>query len=208
MELQDHVVEADGVVVAHDPVVLKTESGVEDRSRELRPVGRAGDLWSNGKGAVVAAEKSREIGVRFFHRRGASKTELGDEAILESPPEPFDATLRLGRVRGDEPDVHFGHGSPELGGRTPSSELFLEGLAVGRPEDAVAVAVERMRDAHFVADLAEQAEVAAGVLGLSKRAPTTLLVASSMTPRRVSLGPRSSSHWRRFAGACPPGDSV
>ena len=63
----------------------------------------------------------------------------------------------------DELDAEFGHRPAELGRRAAPAELFFERLAVRRPKDAVAVAIDGVGDAHLAADIAQQAEIAAGV---------------------------------------------
>ena len=75
--------------------------------------------------------------------RDPVEAQLGDEAILQGLPEPFDAALGLGRVGRDVADAEVPQDLAELGGMLGALELFLEApVGIIADEDAEAIAVE------------------------------------------------------------------
>jgi len=172
-ELEEATVELHGVVVLDGALVLETADAVEVCVGGSWPPGGCGVRRGLSEASIVAWEKPVEhaLGLRECARLG--ETEFHDEAILKGAKEPLDATLRLRRLRTDPADAKFLEGAPDLGGCGAALELLGQrergtGIAV---KDSVAVSV-RCRGEPITADeMAEEQEVAVGVLFQAEDAP-------------------------------------
>jgi hypothetical protein len=114
-------------------------------------------LWS---------EIGGQEGFRGRDRGEPVEAQLRDEPIPQRGPEPFDAPLGLGRVRGDVANVEVAQDLAELRGMLPPRELFLEApVGIIPDEDAEAIAVEGHRQAVPLGQPLQQGEIAMQVLG-------------------------------------------
>ena len=94
------------------------------------------------------------------------QAQLGDQTILERAPEAFDASLGLRRAGGDRADAQIDQHPTELRRICGTRKLLLERPAIVRIalEDAVPIVIERIGDAVRREHVAEQEEVAMGIL--------------------------------------------
>ena len=91
----------------------------------------------------MVGEIGGQEGLGRGHGGDPAEAQLGDEAILQGGPEPFDAALGLGRVGGDVADAEVPQDAAELGGMLRALQFFLEGpVGIVADEDAEAIAVE------------------------------------------------------------------
>src|SRR5579859_758642 len=147
------------VVVADGAFVHEAADALEAvRSRPPGSFHLAG-LFSET--AVVVGDKLAQHGVGGVEVLSASQAELTAQAILQHPPEAFDAAFGLRAVGGDEGDAELFEGATELGGLAFSSELFFDRPAVViADEDAAVIAVKSERRAVAAEQLFQQAEIA------------------------------------------------
>jgi hypothetical protein len=141
-DLDETRAEADGVVAGHAARVAAAQPVGEIARRAAPGGGRVGGRL--GKAAVVVGEIGLQERVGRGHGRDRVEAQLRDEPILEGGPEPLDAALGLGRVRGDVADAQVPQDLAELGRMLGPLELFLETpVGIRTDEDVEAIAVER-----------------------------------------------------------------
>src|SRR5882724_10817472 len=157
----------DGVVPRDDPRVAAAQDALEitrgrpPRGRSLP--GRAREALNKG------GQELREKRVGLLEGLERAQAEFTDEAVLQGPPEAFDAAFGLGRLRGDEPDAEIPQHAPEMGGVLLAAELFGERpVLIITAEEAEAIAVERHGDAVLPAGLTEHGRVAVEIFGRAK----------------------------------------
>jgi hypothetical protein len=165
-ELEETAVELDGVVVLDGALVLEGADAVEIPQDRGRPPGGLGVSRGVSEAGIVAWEKAVEHALGLGERARLGEAELADQAILEGAKEPLDPPLGLGGMSADPADAEFLEGAPDLGGRGPALELLGQGergagIAV---EDPVEVSVRRSGEAIAPDELAEEQEVAVGIL--------------------------------------------
>ena len=115
---------------------------------------------------IVAWEEAIEHALGLRERARLGEAELDDETILEGTEEPLDPSLGLRGMRADPADAEFLEGTADLGRGGPALKLLGQGergagIAV---EDPVAVGVSGTGEAIAPDELAEEQEVAVGVL--------------------------------------------
>jgi len=151
--------EPDGVVAGHDARVAAAEAIGEIPGRAAPRGGGLGGGLSEAP--VVVGEVRGQEGLSRRGRLDAVPPQLGDEAVLQSCPQAFDAALGLGGVRGDVPDPEVLEDLPEVGRVLSALELFLEApVRVVADEDSEAVAVEGHGQPVAGGELPEQGEIA------------------------------------------------
>lgn len=165
-ELKETSVELHRVIVLDGARVLEGADAVKVSLSRSRSPGGLGVRRSVRKARVVAGEEPVEHALGLRERARLGETELGDEAILEGAEEPLDPTLRLRGMRTDPADAKFLKGAPDLSGCGPALELLghgqrRAGIAV---KDPVAVRVRRRGEPIATDEVAEEQEVAVGVL--------------------------------------------
>lgn len=165
-ELEEAAVDLHGVVVLDGALVLEGADAVEVPQDRGRPPGGLGVRRGVSEAGIVAWEKAVEHALGLRERACLGEAELADQAILEGAKEPLDPPLGLRGVSTDPADTEFLEGAPDLGGRGPALELLRQcqrgaGIAV---EDPVEVSVRRTGEAIAADELAEEQEVAVGVL--------------------------------------------
>lgn len=166
LELEEAAVELHGVIVLDGALVLEATDAVEIGASGSRPPGGLGVRGSLSETGIVAWEKAVEHALGLGERAGLGEAELADEAVLEGAKEPLDPPLGLRGACADPADAEFLEGAPDLGRRGSALELLGEGqwgagIAV---EDPVAVGVRRTGEAIAADELAEEQEVAVGIL--------------------------------------------
>ena len=168
--------QAHRVVVGDGPPVLEAADGVQiegarDRTKGRRPLG-----CRTGEALIVARDVAREEGCGPGEVADAGEAELTDQAILEGAPDAFDATLRLRRRSGDPGDTQLPEGAPDLGGIGAAAQLFIQRKrrAFAALEDAVPIRVDRDREAMGSHQVAEQQQVAGGILAFAEDGPQDL----------------------------------
>ena len=115
--------ETDGVVPRHDAGVAAAEPIDEIARRPApHPVGLGRGL---GKAAVVVGEMGGQECFGRGHRGDRVKAQFSDQAILKGGPEPFDAALGLGGVRGDVADAEVAQDLAEVGRMLRPLEFLL-----------------------------------------------------------------------------------
>ena len=165
-ELEEAAVELHGVIVLDGALVLEGADAVEVPQDRGRPPGGLGVRGSLSETGIVAREKPVEHALGLGERARLGEAELADEAVLEGAKEPLDPPLGLRGMRADPADAEFLEGASYLGGRGPTLELLSQsergaGIAV---EDPVEVSVRRSGETIAADELAEEQEVAVGVL--------------------------------------------
>ena len=119
-----------------------------------------------GEAAVVVGEIGGQEGLGRGQGLDPVEAQLGDEPILEGRPEPFDAALGLGGVRGDVADAEVPQDLAELGGMLRALELFLEApVGIIADKDPEAIAVEGHGQAVPLGQPLQQGEIPMQVLG-------------------------------------------
>jgi len=201
-ELEEAPIELHGVIVLDGALVLEGADAVEvspGRSRAPGGLGVRGGLRESG---IVAREKPVEHALGLRERARLGEPELDDKAILEGAKEPLDPSLRLRGMRTDPADAEFLEGAPDLGGLGPALELLGQGergagIAV---KDPVAVGVRRAGEAIAPDELAEEQEVAVGILLRAEDAAEDLA-----WRRRWRRGaPDAARDLRARGGGCRP----
>src|SRR4029453_18063784 len=109
-----------------DAARVPTAQAVHEIAGRPLPGGR-GLRRGLGKVTVVGREVGGQEGLGPRAGLDPAEAELGDEAVLEGGPQAFDATLGLGRVRGDVADPEVPQDLAELGGMLRALELLLKG---------------------------------------------------------------------------------
>src|SRR5262249_24289858 len=103
----------------------------------------------------------------------ARQPKLGDQAILVGAPGAVDTTLGLWRSSGDGLDAQLRQHPPDLRRRhvcgTQQLLLHTEPVGAWRSEDAVSIAIDGGRNATRGDPLAQQHQVAGGVLLLAEQ---------------------------------------
>ncbi len=171
------VMRSDGerVVVGDGGEVLEGEDGIGIEGIGPEAIGGLGLGRRLGEARVVALEEAREEGVGVFAGGDVREAQFGHEAILEGAALPLDAPFGLRRRSGDPLDAEFLQGAADLGGRGAAAELLVdrEGSLMERLplEDAVAIRVHGEGEARGVGDVAEEQEIALGVLVLAEDRP-------------------------------------
>lgn len=165
-ELEEAPVELHGVIVLDGALVLEGADAVEVSPGRSRAPGGLGVRRGLREAGIVAREKPVEHALGLRERARLGEPELDDQAILEGAKEPLDPSLRLRGMRTDPADAEFLEGAPDLGGLGPALELLGQGergagIAV---KDPVAVGVRRAGEAIAPDELAEEQEVAVGIL--------------------------------------------
>jgi hypothetical protein len=135
---------ADRRVVGDPARVVKAEDGRGADAVGDRPPGRLGLGCGDREALVVADEEARQEGVGRLDRRDPRESELGDEPVLECPPQSLDPTLGLGAAGADPADVELVEGPPDLGEAALAGELLGDRRRSVRvaQEDPVAVRVD------------------------------------------------------------------
>lgn len=169
-DLQVARAQAHRVVIGDGPAVLEAADRVQiegtgDRAKGRRPLGRR-----TGEAAIVANDVAREESVGAGEVADAGKAELTDQAILKGAPDAFDAALRLRRGGRDPGDAQFLERAADLRGIGAAAQLLVqrERRAVPAFEDAVAVRVDRDREPMGGHQVAEEQQVAGGILALAE----------------------------------------
>ena len=165
MDLDEPAGELDGIVVADGARILEATDAVEHWTRGCRPPRRRGVRGGLREARIVAREKSVEHALRFRLRAGLRQAQFYHEPILEGAKEAFNPTLRLGRPGPDPANAQFLQGPPHLRRFELAGELLGErrGRARVAMEDAMAIGVDRRREAVAPDELAQQEKVAVGI---------------------------------------------
>lgn len=163
-ELKDVRAEGDRVVVGDDARVLKAEDGIRDEMGGPGAIGALRPRRGPGKARIVAAEESREEGVRRVFVGDARKAQLSHEPILQGAKDALNAALGLRTGGGHPVDPEFLQEASHLSRGARSVELFFEAPArgAGASEDAMAIGVGGEGEARAAGELAENVEVAGG----------------------------------------------
>jgi hypothetical protein len=113
-QLEDRPGDLDGVVLRHMATDLDGAERIDAESRRQRPPGRLLVGGWHGEPTIVAGEERGQQPVGAVDVGHAGEAQLHHQAILERPPEPLDAALRLGAASGDGADAELGEGAPDL----------------------------------------------------------------------------------------------
>jgi hypothetical protein len=134
-----------GGVASDDPRIAAAQNAIEI-ARRWAPRGRG--LRRGAREALnEGGQKLGQKRVGLLEGVDRAQAQFADEAILQSAPEPFDAALRLRRLRRDEPDAEILEHPPEVGGILLAAQLLGEcPILIIAPEEAEAITVERHGD--------------------------------------------------------------
>jgi hypothetical protein len=164
VDLKEGTVELHCVVVREGAPVLEAADASEVGGRWA-----PGGLWLNrgvGEARVVARPEAVKDALGLGEGARLGEAEFHDEAILKSAKEPFHAPLALGRGGGDPADPEFLEGAADLGRGDVARELLRQ--ALWRPriamKDAMPIGVGRCRQAIAADELAQEQEIAVGIL--------------------------------------------
>ncbi len=118
-----------------------------------------------GEAGIVGGEKAVEDALGLGERARLCEPQFDDEAILEGAEEALNPTLRLWGVSPDPLDAEFLERPSNLGLPRDAAELVIEGeRGVGiRAKDAMAIRVDRGREAVAADEVAEEETIAVGV---------------------------------------------
>lgn len=117
-DLEQVLPEPHGVVVGHGALVGEAADVLEVLVGGQRPVGAVRIGRGMGKARIIAGEEAREDTIGVFEGARAGPTEFADQAILQGPPEPLDASLGLRRGGWDPADAEVLQGAADLRGDT------------------------------------------------------------------------------------------
>ncbi len=164
MDLEEGTVELHRVVVRHGAPVLEAADAREVSGRRspcrLR---RGGGV---GEARVVAWAEAVKDALGLGEGPRLRKAEFDDEAILEGAKESLHAALALRRGGGDPADSEFLERAADLGRGDVAFELLRQALR--RPgiamKDAMPIRVGRSGQAIAADELAQQQEIAVGIL--------------------------------------------
>jgi len=165
-DLDDDVIDLDGIVVGDGCEIAEGEDGVEVESGRFSEEGfRLG--WGPGElGVVPGEEVGFDPGVGGFGSGDVVEFHFGDESVLEGFEFSFDPSLGLGGIGGDCGDAEFLEGHPDLGWVLLSADLFFEGpVVVVSVEGSVLVVVDGDGDTGFGDDVFEGSHVSDGCFG-------------------------------------------
>jgi len=171
VKLEETTVQWHGVVVLDGALVLEAADAIEIgrggppcRVRMRRGVREAG---------IVPREKPIEHALSLCHRAGLGQPELDHEAILKRAKEALDAPLGLRRMGTDPADAQFLERPADLSGLGSALELLGQGArgAGVAVKDPMPIGVGRSREAIAPDELAQEEEVAVGVLLETEDAP-------------------------------------
>jgi len=166
-ELQVLGAERHGIIIGPRALVGEAADVVEIELGRQGPIGRPGLGGGVRKAGIIAREEGLQDGVGLVERAGPGEAEFTDEPILEGPPEPLDAALRLGGMGGDPVDAQLMQGAADLGQRAGvAAELLVEREGPGAGvigDDAMPIAVQRDGDAVGADQLTQHHEVARGL---------------------------------------------
>jgi hypothetical protein len=169
------LVRAEGhrVVVLDGAQVFEAADGVEVAVGRQRAKGRPSFSGGAGEATIVAGDVGGEEGVGAGEVADAGEAQFTDQPILESTAHALHATFGLGRRGRDPLDAQFGQRAADLGGRRFTAELLLqrEWRARSPFEDPVPVGVDSDGDPMRRDELAEQEEIARGILPLAEDGP-------------------------------------
>lgn len=165
-DLDDEVVDFDGVVVGDGCFVSEGDDGVEVDSGWFSEEG----MLLGGLAGEFFIESGEEIifdpRVCLFGGFDVEELHFGDEAVLEGFEFVFDPSLGLGRMGGDGGDAEFLEDHSDLGGFLFSGDLFLQcPVVVVSVEGAVLVVVDGGGDSSRFDDVFEGSEITDGGFG-------------------------------------------
>lgn len=165
-DLEDVRSEGDGVVIGDDAPVLEAEDGLGGQVLGPGPIGELRPDSGSSETRIVAAEESREEGIRRVLVGDAGQAEFGHEAVLEGTEDALDAALRLGAGRGHPADAQVLQEASDLSGSAHTLELFFDApaAAAGAAEDPVAIGVSSQGKTGTQGELPEDLEVTGGGL--------------------------------------------
>ena len=152
------------VVVGDGPSVLEAADRLQRRRVRAGLPGGTRIHRAAREAGIVAREKPSHHALRVEERARVGQSEFRDEAVLEGAKEPFNAAFGLGRVSCYPPNAEFCQSAANLRGVALALELLRERGLRRRAKDAVAIRVDRPRDAIAAQHLAEEQEVPVRVL--------------------------------------------
>ncbi len=170
MDLEEGPVELHGVVVGDGAPVLEAadarEVGGRRPPRGLRLGGHLGEA------RVVAWAEAVKDALGLGEGPRLREAEFDDEAILKGAKEPFHAALALRRGGGDPADAEFLERPADLGRGDVALELLRQALRSPRiaMKDAMPIGVGRGGQAIAADELAQEQEIAVGILRGAKDA--------------------------------------
>ncbi len=170
-ELEGVRPERDGVVVTDDATVFEAEDGLRVEPSGPRAIRRRRIRRRLGKARIVAGQEVRQEGVGALAIGDPSQAQFRPQAVLEGTKEALDAPFGLGAAGGYPLDAQFLECAFDLCGRGFSHQLLLERerACCGPVEDAMAIAVDRDRDAFGLRERVQDLKIAVGVFLLPKR---------------------------------------
>ena len=137
VDLQDHAVEAHGVVAGDDPLLFVTEDLIEIDAADGHK--RAGGICRRtAKGGVVVREEAlAQILVGGGHRADLGHSELVDEAALQRAVGPLAPAAGLRREPDDVLDAELGQRAADLRELLRSGALPEVGVYTAQPARSV-----------------------------------------------------------------------
>ena len=164
IDLKEGTIELHGVVVGDGATILEAADAREvSGCRPPRGLRRGRGV---GEARVVAGAETVKDALGLGECRRLREAEFDDQAILEGAKEPLHAALALRRGGGDPADPEFLKRTPDLGRGDIAVELLRQ--ALWRPriamKDAMAIGVGCHGQAIAANELAQQQEVAVGIL--------------------------------------------
>jgi hypothetical protein len=192
IDLEEGTIELHGVVVGDGATILEAADAREvSGCRPPRGLRRGRGV---GEARVVAGAETVKDALGLGECRRLREAEFDDQAILEGAKEPLHAALALRRGGGDPADPEFLKRTPDLGRGDIAVELLRQ--ALWRPriamKDAMAIGVGCHGQAIAANELAQQQEVAVGIL-LGAKDASEDLTRGIIDGREEDEAPRSSS---------------
>ncbi len=164
MDLEEGTIELHGVVMRDGAPVLEAADAREvGGHRPPRGFGLGGRM---GKARVVAWAETVKDALGLSEGTRLREAEFDDQAILKGAKEPLHAALALWRGGGDPADAEFLERTPDLGRGDVALELLHQAPWSPRiaMKDAVPIRVGRRGQAIAADELAQQQEIAVGIL--------------------------------------------
>lgn len=164
MDLEEASVELHGVVVCDGaPVLEAADAGEVSGRRPPRGLRLGGHM---GEARVVAWAEAVKDALGLGEGTRLREAEFDDQAILKGTKEPLHAALALRRGGGDPADAEFLERAPDLGRGDVALELLRQALWSPRVamKDAMPIGVGRRGQAIASDELAQQQEIAVGIL--------------------------------------------
>ena len=172
LELEDPAIELDGVIILDRAWVLEAADALEVPPRGRRTPRWLGVRGGVGEARIVAREKAVEHALGRGEGARLGEAQLDHEAILEGAEEALNPTLALRRLGGDPADAEFPEGPADLGLARGAAELVLHGERESgiRAKDALAIGVDGAGEPIAAGEVAQEQEVALGLLFRTKHA--------------------------------------